>query len=434
MTQTIVNLGTGGAALNGQNGSTAGADSNDALFLDWTGDNAGNYAYLPGVSGNYLSVPDEAALDITGDIDIRVHMAMDDWTPASSIFPLSKWNDGTDERGYALVITNTGTPAFFWSETGIGGSFKSIAATSSIGVSDGQDIWVRVTLDVDNGASGREAKFYTSSDGIAFTQLGTTVTQAGTTSIFSNTQPLRVGTLDGANGMVAAKVYRVQILNGINGTKVLDVDTSAITTGAATSFTALTGQTVTINRSTAGRKSVAVVSPCWLFGTNDYMQIPYTSLLSFNENQDFTAIAVVRFWDSYNGAAGFFGTRNAWVSTSGWELDRASATTVRALVSDGFIYSEASPRPAYAQGTVAVVGMQVDGTANTLAGIDNNGLQATRSIATIGSLESSLPVWIGKTVHAPFSDMELLAVAVFRRALSDVEISALIAYYQARLS
>jgi hypothetical protein len=69
--QVILNLGTGGSDLNGQNGSTSGADSNDARFLEWPGDNAGNYVYLPGVASNYLSVPDEAALDITGDIDIR---------------------------------------------------------------------------------------------------------------------------------------------------------------------------------------------------------------------------------------------------------------------------------------------------------------------------------------------------------------------------
>jgi hypothetical protein len=99
MTQTIVNLGTGGAALNGQNGSTSGADSNDALFLDWDGE---NYVYLPGVASNYMSVPDEAALDITGDIDIRVQVAMDDWTSGSSYGLIAKFSDVGDNRGYML--------------------------------------------------------------------------------------------------------------------------------------------------------------------------------------------------------------------------------------------------------------------------------------------------------------------------------------------
>ena len=78
--QEVENLGWGGSALNAQLGSSSGADSNDPKYLDWDGE---NYVYLPGVSGNYLSVPDEAALDITGDIDIRVQVAMDDWTPAA---------------------------------------------------------------------------------------------------------------------------------------------------------------------------------------------------------------------------------------------------------------------------------------------------------------------------------------------------------------
>ena len=51
------------------------------------------------------------------------------------------------------------------------------------------------------------------------------------------------------------------------------IDTSVLKTGAETSFTALTGQTVTITRSTSGRKTAIVTQPCWLFGTDDYMEV-----------------------------------------------------------------------------------------------------------------------------------------------------------------
>jgi hypothetical protein len=107
MTQTIINLGTGGAALNGQNGSTAGADSNDALFLDWPGDNAGNYVYLPGRSGDFMQVPDEAALDITGDLDLRAEVALDNWTP-SVTHPLVAKFGTAGNRSYRLDVDTNG--------------------------------------------------------------------------------------------------------------------------------------------------------------------------------------------------------------------------------------------------------------------------------------------------------------------------------------
>jgi hypothetical protein len=133
MTQTIINLGTGGAALNGQNGSTAGADSNDALFLDWPGDNAGNYVYLPGVGGNYLSVPDEAALDITGDIDIRVQVAMDDWTPTAAQTLLSKYSTSSG-FSYLLRLETSGALRLFWSEDGT--TNKSATSTAATGITE----------------------------------------------------------------------------------------------------------------------------------------------------------------------------------------------------------------------------------------------------------------------------------------------------------
>jgi hypothetical protein len=42
-----------------------------------------DFVLLPGASGDYVSTPDAAALDITGDLDLRVRVAMDDWTPAA---------------------------------------------------------------------------------------------------------------------------------------------------------------------------------------------------------------------------------------------------------------------------------------------------------------------------------------------------------------
>ena len=264
---TLTNGGSAGSLLPVTVGSSLAADSNDAKFLAHDGT---NYVYLPGSTSNSLEVPDSAALDVTGDIDIRVRVAMDDWTPGTTTNLISK--AAASNISYRLQVDTSGTLAFGWSSDGttLGSTRFSTVAT---GVADGAAKWVRVTVDVDNGASGNDTKFWLSDDGSTWTQLGTTVTNAGVISFFSGTAAIVIG-LDLVQGrFLSGKIYRAQILNGIDGTKVLDVDTSVITTGAATSFTAVTGQTVTINRSTSGRKTVAVTQPTWLFGTDDYMEV-----------------------------------------------------------------------------------------------------------------------------------------------------------------
>jgi hypothetical protein len=233
--------------------------------LDWDGT---NYVYLPGVASNRLTVPDSAALDITGDITLIINCTIDTLTVNVPLI----FKSATDQTAYALRLSSSNFPVFAWSEDGsISKTATSSAALTTV-YTAGNNIWIKVTMDVDNGASGNDVKFYTSTDGVTYTQLGSTITTAGTTSIFSGTADVWIGQNPTSTAQVlTGKVFRAQVCNGIDAAPVLDVDTSQVTSGAATSFTALTGQTVTINRSTSGRKTVCVVHPVWLFGTDDAM-------------------------------------------------------------------------------------------------------------------------------------------------------------------
>jgi len=264
--QTIDNLGTAKDLLPTTIGSSTSADSNDPVYLSHTGT---NYVYTTGVANNNLSVPDAAALDITGDIDLRWYGALDDWTPSATNQLIGKTQGGN--ISYGLGINTTGRLQLSWSTDG--STVITRNSTVAPTIADGATLWVRAVLDVNNGASGHDAIFYTSTDGTTWTQLGTTVTTAGTTSIYSGIAILAVGSTSSGASPCRGKLFRAQIFNGIDGTKVLDVDTSVINNGSATSFTDLTGQTVTINRSTAGKKTVAVTQPTWLFGTDDYMEV-----------------------------------------------------------------------------------------------------------------------------------------------------------------
>jgi hypothetical protein len=426
MTQTIINLGTGGAALNGQNGSTAGADSNDALFLDCPGDNQGNYVYLPGGGANVLRVPDAAALDITGDIDIRLSVSLDDWTPASDMTLLQKWNATGDQRSYRLDLLTTGRLRLFWSETGAAATIKTADSSVAPTITDGSPLWVRATLDVDNGASGRTIQFFTSSDGATWTQLGTTVTQATVTSIYAGTADLDVGPM-------VAEVYRAQVLNGIAGTTVLDVDTSVITSGSATSFTAATGQTVTINRSASGRKSVGVVSPVWLFGTDDYMEVANNALINFGASDDFTVLTIIRQWSTPINNGRIIHKRDASSPNQGYILGyNGTAIQPGASLDDGpnLVGRNGSVKTT---GSLSVFGFRVDRTAQELRMVTDSLEGTGSSISTVGSLSTTIPLQIAR-FGSVYQDFEFIGAALFRRALSATEISAITSYYQARLS
>jgi len=426
--QNIKNLGWGGSALDARNGSTTGADSNDALYLPWDGE---NYVYLTGVSGNFMQVPDENALNITGDIDLRSYIAMDNWTPGVFSCVISKRQSGSNQA-YELGINTNGTFRLAW--TADGSTFISATSTVTSGIIDGTAKWIRATLDVNNGAGGYDAKFFLSDDGATWTQLGATVVGGSTTSIFAGTLSLGLMADPGGSLSAAGKAYRFQIFDGIEengGTKVLDIDTSIITAGNQTTFPALTGQTVTINRSTSGRKSVAVVSPVWLLGTDDYMIVSENALMEFTETESFTLVAVIRQWDTPTN----FGR---WVykgSDTGirWGLisNGTSLQTRGQLVSTG---NQGANGPTFTSGSVVVASQRVDRDTQTNTVFTNTMEGTAADTSTVLTLTNNLPLWIGRSGGAAsYQDFELLSVAIFRRSLTQSEINTLTSYFQGRV-
>jgi hypothetical protein len=198
---------------------------------------------LTDVSGDYASSPDNAALDITGDIDLRADVTKNDWQEFSYL--IAKFGS-VGNRSYAMRVETSGLISILWSVDGSG--FLSMSSTVAPTVSDGQRLAVRVTLDVNNGAAGRTATFYTAATLAGpWAQLGSPVTVAGTTSIFSSGQILEVGSnTSGTGGLWAGSVHAVEVRSGINGTAVANPDFAAQDNGD-TSFVDSAGRTWTVN-------------------------------------------------------------------------------------------------------------------------------------------------------------------------------------------
>lgn len=181
---------------------------------------------LTGASGDYASAPDAAPLDIVGDIDLRADATLATWAPQASDFVLvAKWVETGNQRSYVLRIQNsTGRLGLLWSEDGstTSGEVSTVALTPG----PGGRLAVRATLDVDDGAGGYVVTFYTAPSIIGpWTLLGDSVDNSGggTTSIFSGSADLEVGSRDGGTlDLVAGLVHAAEVYNGISGTLVAD--------------------------------------------------------------------------------------------------------------------------------------------------------------------------------------------------------------------
>lgn len=439
--QTWENAGTGGASLDATLGSSASADSNDPLFLAHPGDNGGNYVYLPGIFPNSMTVPREAALEITGDIDLRAYIRPSSWSTTQILISIFDNNTAAD-RAFELAIL-TGKKLQFIYRTAA--STTTITRQSDVHtVADGDPKWVRVTLDVDNGSSQNVTRFYLSDDGDVWTQLGTDIVNSGVTDInipASTDELLTFGRRStGASSPFLGNYYRAQVFSGIAGTKVLDIDTSVITNGNQTTLTALTGQTVTIARGTAANepRTTVVVAPVWSFGADDYFEIADNALLDFGATDSFTLVAVTREHAGY-------GTNDVYIAkkadttntTQGYLLANGatSGNVPQAQIGDGTNGLTINSSTTVGNNTLRVHSFVRNAQTDTARLYLDKVQVGSATDTTTGSLANSEAFRIGRLSGAgtEYNAMELFAVAVFNRALTQPEIDSIVDYYQDKI-
>lgn len=203
-------------------------------------------SYLATVNGSTgISTPDTAVLDITGDIDIRLEARLDNWTSDGSVELTGKGAITGNQRSWLLMLRDRKLH-FEWSTAGTATLQADSTMVLPIG---GERTAVRVTLDVNNGAGGWTATFYTApSITGTWTQLGDPVTGSGVTSIFNSTAPVRVG--DGWTDVgfqsASGDVYAFELRNGIAGSVVANPNVRLQTPGAA-SFADGAGRTWTVD-------------------------------------------------------------------------------------------------------------------------------------------------------------------------------------------
>ncbi|MFI1001982.1 hypothetical protein ACIP10_15310 [Streptomyces galbus] len=239
---------------------------------------------LDGDPAGYVETPHTAALNITGDIDVRVEFDADLTDTARNSVLIGKWAPALTDRSWALRVLG-GNLTFSWSDAG-GNPF---AINLPIGYFGGNAL--RVTLDVDNGAGGWTMRWYQadSIDG-AWTQIYPDIVFAGAMAIQATTTPLRIGAPDASTSPprqpFIGTATRFQVRSGIDGTLVADADFRALADGA-TSFTDSAGRTWTVTGTAKVRKradrfvgEISAWPPRWdVSGTDRWVPVEAAGVL-----------------------------------------------------------------------------------------------------------------------------------------------------------
>ncbi|WP_327679474.1 hypothetical protein [Kitasatospora sp. NBC_00458] len=200
------------------------------------------YLELPG-AGSGAGTPDTAALDITGDLDVRVDVTV--LTAGGPIELISKYEYLTGaQRSWQLTLIED-RPALRWSTDGT--AITERTATLPVPASTSGRVAIRAALDVDDGAGRHTVTFWTAATLAGpWAQLGDPITAAGTTSIYAGTAPLVVGDNPGqTQTALSGRAHGAEVRSGIGGTLVASPDFTAQAPGTGV-FTDSAGRTWTL--------------------------------------------------------------------------------------------------------------------------------------------------------------------------------------------
>lgn len=385
-----------------------GTGLNQPVGLSFAGT---KYLYSPAVTGNHASTPDSAAASITGDIDIRVKLSLR--TVAANASLVSKLT-GNPGRSYDFQITAASKLQFVWSPTGNAAEQITVTSTVGHGFSASVVSYARVTLDVDNGASGYDAKFWTSTDGTTWSQLGTTITGGATTSIADTTTALWVGEQVAGGNTVNADIYYAQIYSGINGTLAVNFNASdwtETTTNGATATASTTGELWTLNNT--GSKLAQIVGSAQVLADG----VAYFMRASYTQAQPVTRFALVKKLTWTNGTYTFdgVGANSAAIvgSTGTPKLSMNAGTPTQ------------NENAAASLGVYHAIAMVWNGASSQFQ-IDTTSVATGNPGATT---TGGLTIFAdGQAIAANFGSGQVKELIEYNRALSQTEINAILRY------
>lgn len=215
-----------------------------------------DYVYMPNVNGNFLSIPDPAWLAGATELDLRVAVIVDDYTPASSqVLAAQTPNGAAADASFRFVILATGAPRI---EISDGVAYNVINGSATVPASWTNGVTLAMYRLTWRG-SDRQVQFFTKTStpenfqADMASHTGWTVNSTGTVpgataALLDSTQPLTFNTYANGAAPLAAKWYGAWVSNVIGGSPQADIRVSAKVFGASSFIeSSPNAATVTVN-------------------------------------------------------------------------------------------------------------------------------------------------------------------------------------------
>lgn len=424
--QIVSNRGSFGSALDATYGASASGVTNDPTWLPHDGI---DYFHFD-LGTNALLAPTPSWLPSTA-LDIRVLYRPDAITATVNRVLVTQGNTGAAGSSFQFLQLAGG--ALYLSVSN-GSAFTNYTSTATPPVSTTEFVAVRVTWGTSYSFWWKPASSYAElADNTGWTRFGS-FSSITPPTMNTSTTPLAVGNYvtsdvptNTGSGMNIAAVW---IANTVNATTpnfafdATDVDRDA------TSFTATTGDPVTIFRPTSGPKIVNVKRPVWLFSSTsggDALTVPDHPVFNAPLGSARSVVAVARFWGTPASGQCIWAkaTTNAGTTQATPRLLARFTTSSHAFYADDATAIRSVAR-AYTLTGTRVLAYTIDDNQTRLYDGTNfvNGIRPTNDIVNganfaIGSL-SNLTGGV---------DMELHAFGVFDRALSPTDLSLITTHY-----
>ena len=432
--QVIRNEGTAGSVLDATLGTSTAADANDPLFLPYSGI---PYVYLPGRSGNAVTTPHTTTNSVTSDIDVRVRVALSSWSTASTQTFAGKWQSSSN-LGWMFGYNGTSNRLTF-SSSSDGTTAQTATASASFSPANGTAYWLRATKVYNTPLNGSTTTFYYSPDQgtepTSWSTVGIAQTLTGQTSSYASTLALTLGGQAlGAGNNLTGTLYAASVRSGVAGTVVARFDSAACNSATQTCAGG-NAETWSILRAGSGVETALVTRAALVFGSSPgaFIRTSTSSLLDVPASQSVTIVLAGRVHSTPSSSYLVSRYNPASSTTPGWAIRMtAVANQTETVASSG----GATPLTASALNTLAssssttFIGRFEGVFGRTTSWTDTLKVTGTGISTPWPALTSSLPFVIGATATAAtptnFADMEMYAVAVFTRSLSDTEVTRVI--------
>lgn len=180
--------------------------ANDALIEATNGFFPNQWCAFNGASTSYAEVLDHASLDISGDLQVVVQFNSNDYVDAglASAFRLLADKQDSWEFSYNQ---QTGAVRFSFQDAGA----NTLTTTAVPSFEDGRPMFLRSTVDVDNGGGGYTISIEESWDGSTWTLVEEDVTAAGVATIETSNLPVRLGASPAGTEPFVGDIYLCQV-------------------------------------------------------------------------------------------------------------------------------------------------------------------------------------------------------------------------------